>query len=63
MESMVAEVRAWMTVLQVVVFAGIVWWAYGSARKRRFEEASRLALDDEDFITGATARVPARRDR
>ncbi len=32
---------------------GIVFWAYSRKRKARFDEAARLALDDED-------RPPAR---
>lgn len=52
MDITVTDLRSWMTVVQFVVFAGIVWWAYGSARKGRFEEASRLALDEDDLRAG-----------
>ncbi|MFO1319818.1 MAG: cbb3-type cytochrome c oxidase subunit 3 [Burkholderiales bacterium] len=48
MDITMTEIRSWMTVVQFVVFAGIVWWAYGSTRKGRFEEAARLVLDDDD---------------
>lgn len=48
MDITMTEVRSWMTVVQFVVFAGIVWWAYGSARKGRFEEAARLVLNEDD---------------
>ena len=37
---------AW-TVLLVIVFIGIVVWAYGRKRKADFEEAARLPLDDD----------------
>ncbi len=36
------------TVLVFVMFVGIVIWAYSSKRKRAFDEAARLALDDDD---------------
>lgn len=34
------------TVWAVVVFAGIVSWALRPANRRRFEQASRIPLDD-----------------
>ena len=36
------------TVVLFVVFIGIVVWAYSSRRKKDFDEAARLALDDDD---------------
>ena len=35
------------TVVVFVVFIGIVVWAYSSRRKKDFDEAARLALDDD----------------
>ena len=35
------------TVLLVMVFAGIVFWAYGRNRKSDFEAAAKLPLNDE----------------
>lgn len=35
------------TVVVFIVFIGIVWWAYSSARKKDFDEAARLVLDDD----------------
>ena len=35
------------TIIVFVVFIGIVVWAYSSRRKKDFDEASRLALDDD----------------
>jgi len=34
-------------VLSFASFLGIVFWAYSGSRKARFEEAARLALDDD----------------
>ena len=40
--------RSLITVAALVAFLGIVWWAYGPARKERFERDGRLPLDEED---------------
>ena len=37
----------WTTVL-FFVFIGIVIWAWSSKRTKRFDEAARLPLDDDD---------------
>ena len=42
------DLRSIITVLVVVMFAGIVVWAYSSKRKDSFDEAARLALNDDD---------------
>ncbi len=36
-----------MTAILIAVFIGIIAWAYSSKRRRDFEEAARLPLDDE----------------
>jgi len=43
----VNELRTLLLVVNFAAFIGIVWWAYGSKRKQRFEEAAMLAVDDE----------------
>ncbi|HEX7044930.1 MAG TPA: CcoQ/FixQ family Cbb3-type cytochrome c oxidase assembly chaperone [Burkholderiales bacterium] len=35
------------TLLLLLIFLGIVLWAWSGRRKPRFEQAARLALDDE----------------
>ncbi|MBD3620256.1 MAG: cbb3-type cytochrome c oxidase subunit 3 [Chromatiales bacterium] len=35
------------TVVLLVIFIGIVIWAWSGRRKRDFDEASRLPLEDE----------------
>jgi cytochrome c oxidase cbb3-type subunit IV len=42
------DLRSIFTVLVIVMFAGIVGWAYSSKRKDSFDAAAKLALDDED---------------
>lgn len=36
------------TVIVFIIFIGIVLWAYSGRRKKDFDEAARLALDDDD---------------
>lgn len=42
------DLRTLFTVLVVVLFAGIVIWAYSAKRKASFDEAAKLALDEGD---------------
>jgi cytochrome c oxidase cbb3-type subunit 4 len=56
MDISITDVRAWMTILQMAVFLGIVWWAYGKARKGRFEEAAKIVLEDEEFVRPSQQR-------
>jgi len=37
------------TVIVFITFSGIVFWAYSSHRKSDFDEAARLALDDDEL--------------
>ena len=39
--------RAAITVVSFLVFIGIVVWAWSGRRKRQFDEAARLPLDDD----------------
>jgi cytochrome c oxidase cbb3-type subunit IV len=36
-----------MTVVMLVVFLGIVAWAYSAKRRAQFDEASRVPFEDE----------------
>jgi cytochrome c oxidase cbb3-type subunit 4 len=51
--------KAWMTVVMLAVFIGIVAWAYSSKRKKQFDEAARSVLDD-DAPTGSEKRSQGR---
>jgi cytochrome c oxidase cbb3-type subunit 4 len=43
------DMRSIMTVLSLLTFLGIVWWAYGvKGNKQRFEEAANLPFADEE---------------
>ncbi len=37
-----------MTGILILVFIGIIAWAYSSRRRRDFEEAARIPLEDEN---------------
>jgi cytochrome c oxidase cbb3-type subunit 4 len=39
--------RSIVTALSLVVFLGIVFWAYSRANRERFEEAAKLPFADE----------------
>ena len=45
---MLATIHSWWTLALLIVFVGIVLWAYSSRRKKDFEAAARLALDEDD---------------
>jgi cytochrome c oxidase cbb3-type subunit 4 len=40
--------RSLVTVAALLAFAGVVWWAYGPARKERFERDALLPFGDGD---------------
>jgi cytochrome c oxidase cbb3-type subunit 4 len=43
----VVDLRAVATLLVVLAFAGVCWWAFGAKRKARFEDAAKLPFADE----------------
>ncbi|MFO1436228.1 MAG: cbb3-type cytochrome c oxidase subunit 3 [Gammaproteobacteria bacterium] len=46
------------TVLVLIVFVGIVLWAYDDRSKARFEEAARIPLEDDDDVPAAKLNLP-----
>ena len=38
------------TIVVMVTFLGIVWWALSSKRKAAFDEAARLPFEDEPQV-------------
>jgi len=43
------DLRSLVTVVFLMIFLGIVWWAYGlKGNKKRFEEAANLPFSDEE---------------
>jgi cytochrome c oxidase cbb3-type subunit IV len=41
------DLRSIFTVLAFIAFMGIVWWAYSDRRKKTYDEAALLPLDDD----------------
>ena len=41
------DLRAVWTLMSFVAFLAIVGWAWSGARRRAFDEAARLPLDDD----------------
>lgn len=47
------DLRSVFTLLTFLIFVGIVLWAYSGRRKQAFDEAAKLALDDDaPFVAG-----------
>ena len=46
-------IRSLITVAALAAFIGIVWWAYGSARRSRFERDALLPFSDAEGERGA----------
>ncbi len=42
------ELRGIQTLLVMIAFLGIVWWAYSAHRKKANDEAAHLPFDDDD---------------
>ncbi|MCP5151093.1 MAG: cbb3-type cytochrome c oxidase subunit 3 [Ectothiorhodospiraceae bacterium] len=51
------------TVVLLVVFAGIVVWAFGRTRRDAFESAARIPFEDDDEEVRGTRRATASRNR
>jgi len=41
------DFRAWYTVVLLILFVGIVVWAYSRRRRKSFDEAANLPFADE----------------
>ena len=44
---MITLIQSLWTIVVMVTFLGIVFWAYSDRRKASFDEAARLPLEDE----------------
>ncbi len=49
MDISINDLRSAVTVVSLLTFLGIVWWAYGlKSSQKRFEEAANLPFTDVD---------------
>ncbi len=39
------------TIVLLVLFVGIVAWAWGAGRRERFEHAARMPLEDDEPVS------------
>ena len=42
------DIRGLSTVLVMIAFLGICWWAFSPSRRKKFEDAADLPFADED---------------
>ena len=49
--------RSILTVVALLVFLGIVFWAYSSKSRKHFEQAALSVLNDEHADDGKGARL------
>ena len=58
------DFRTFITTISFVVFAGIVYWAYSSRQRKRFDEAANLPFTDAELPDEiAAARSPKSMDK
>jgi len=57
------DLRSVFLVLAVMLFAGIVWWAYSDRRKAAYDEAARLPLDDDSPVVPSERQVVENQER
>ncbi len=43
------DFRGIQTILVMIVFIGIIWWAFSSHRKKKNDEAAHLPFDDDEI--------------
>jgi len=41
------DIRGFSTVLMMIAFLGVCWWAFAPRRKKRFNDAANLPFEDE----------------
>ncbi len=46
-ESIFSDASSVMTVVSLITFLGILWWAFGKGRRADFDAAAQLPFADE----------------
>lgn len=57
------DLRSITTVVLMLIFGGIVWWAYGKGRKDYFEEAAAIPFMEEDEPGAGASRSSAQAEK
>ena len=42
------DVRGLGSVFALIAFTGIIWWAYGSSRRKRFEDDAKIPFGENE---------------
>ena len=42
------DVRGLGTIFALIAFSGVIWWAYGSSRKKRFDDDAQIPFQNND---------------
>lgn len=52
------DLRSIVTVVSLLTFLGVIWFAYANGNRKRFDEAANLpfAEDDDDGASSKTTR-------
>ena len=59
-----ADLHSWWTLALLVTFVGIVIWAFSSRRRKDFEQAARIPLDDDEpAVSGHERRTESKEHR
>ena len=47
---LITQIQVVWTVLVMIIFLAIVFWAWSGSRKESFNEAANIPLEEEDFL-------------
>ena len=48
--DIINDLRSIMTVVSLLTFLGIIWWAFSGKNRGRFEEAANLPFAEDDDL-------------
>ena len=51
-----ATLHSYWTILVLIIFVGIVIWAWSGKRKQAFDEAARIPLDEDQPASGRSSQ-------
>jgi len=58
-EISINDLRSWHTVILLVAFIGIIFWAYSRKRHTAFDEAANLPFADHDLDVQSVQQLKA----
>lgn len=42
------DVRGLGSIFAIIAFSGVIWWAYGTSRKQRFEDDAHIPFEENE---------------